>query len=543
MKKIVLLALSALTLFSLQAQTTFYWVGGITANADFNQAGNWNTIRGGGGSARTTVAADDILVFDGADYGHPNARSAVVYKLPAQTIGGLVLKNNAAVIFASAAPAAATALSGLIAKSGTTVTGNSSTNFPVDFKVGDFVATSVGGATLGLITSIGTNTLTTAESANFGNTAYYKAATLRITGSPGLVIEPGSTLQVTLNNAPFAISVLPGATGLIQGALTFAPVSTQACRLVSLSAAGIAVDPGGIITNGSNNRGNIFSTNAVATNNNIVFKKGSCYTHNPAAANAAENQIPFGSTVTGPQSVIDLQPGSTIIYSTTKGASFSGFKYGNVVINTNITATASPAYLENLTVNSGFVFLNNSTKPFPVSGHIENNGVISATAASTFILCGSEPQYVKGNGAYYLNNLVTATGANVTLQRGVQMVTPATFSSSSVIINGAQVLAANCTPNIGVTTNNFLEGPGTPRTTSFATAISKMKMKTLRFGEGEMGDWYLWSKPPYTSPDPHSAMWGGSKWPFTDGGIFNLADTNGKLTTVQMNIDQFLTLC
>jgi alpha-L-arabinofuranosidase len=116
-------------------------------------------------------------------------------------------------------------------------------------------------------------------------------------------------------------------------------------------------------------------------------------------------------------------------------------------------------------------------------------------------------------------------------------------TATAVVVNGAQVLSANAGMNVGVTTNNYLEGPGTPRTTPFATAIQKMKMKTLRFGEGEMGDWYLWSKPPYTAPDPHAAMWGGSKWPFTDGGIFNLSDTTGKLTTTQMNLGQFLTLC
>ena len=543
MKTILLVILTSFAALCLPAQTTYYWVGGTTANADFNQAGNWNTVLGGGGSSRTSPAPDDILVFDGSNYGAPAAKSATVYNIPAQTLGGLVLRNNATVTFASAISTAATPLSGLISKSGNTITGNSSTNFSTDFKTGDLVANSQFGATLSLITSVGTNTLTTAEVNNYGNTTYYRAATLRITASPGLVIGRGSTLTTTFNNASFAISILPGASGLIQGNLSFTPSGTQACRIISFTAGGLLVDSAGVITNGPHVRGNVFSTNAVATNNNIVFAKGSRYVHNPRNANPAENQIPFGSTVTGPQSVIDLQPGSTIVYSTNNGAAFAGFKYGNVVINGNITTTTSPSYLENLTVNSNAVFLNNSTTPFPISGDMDNNGIIGTTTASTILLNGQQPQWIKGNGAYYINNVITAAGSDVKLTRDLQMAAPTTFSGSAIVVNGAQVLADSRSTNIGVTVNNYLEGPGTARTTPFATAISKMKMKTLRFGEGEIGDWYLWSKPPYTAPDPHTTMWGGSQWPFTDAGMFNLADTTGKLVTNQMNVDHFLALC
>ena len=543
MKTILLALIFQFVALCPYAQTTYYWVGGTTSNANFNQASNWNTILGGGGSSRTTPAQNDILVFDGANYGNPAAKSATVYNIPAQTLGGLVLQHNATVTFASAIAAAATPLSGLISKSGNTVSGNGSTNFNNDFKIGDFVATSQGGATMSLITSVGASTLTTAEVNNYGNTAYYRGATLRITASPGLVIEQGSTLTVTLSNAPFAISILSGASGLIQGNLTFSPTGTQACRIISFTAGGLLVDSAGVITNGSFVRGNVFSTNAVATNNNIVFTKGSRYIHNPKNANPAENQVPFGSTVTGPQSVIDLQPGSTIVYSTNNGASFAGFKYGDVVINGNITATTSPSWLENLTVNSNALFLNNSPNPFPISGHIDNNGIISTTVASTITLCGNKLQWIKGNGAYYLNNLITTAGSDVKLARDLQIAAPTTFSSTAVLVNGAQVLAEKQAGSIGLTVNNYLEGPGTARTTPFATAISKMKMKTLRFGEGEIGDWYLWSKPPYTAPDPHAAMWGGSQWPFTDAGMFNLSDTTGKLITNQMNMDHFLALC
>ncbi len=251
-------------------------------------------------------------------------------------------------LFASAIAAAATPLSGLISKSGNTVSGNGSTNFSNDFKIGDFVATSQGGATMSLITSVGASTLTTAEVNNYGNTAYYRGATLRITASPGLVIEQGSTLTVTLSNAPLLFPSYPALRDLYKAIFHFHPPAHRPAASFRFTAGGLLVDSASVITNGSFVRGNVFSTNAVATNNNIVFAKGSRYVHNPKNANPAENQVPFGSTVTGPQSVIDLQPGSTIVYSTNNGASFAGFKYGDVVINGNITATTSPPGLKTL---------------------------------------------------------------------------------------------------------------------------------------------------------------------------------------------------
>ncbi len=132
--------------------------------------------------------------------------------------------------------------------------------------------------------------------------------------------------------------------------------------------------------------------------------------------------------------------------------------------------------------------MNNSTNPFPISGHIDNNGIISTTTASTITLCGNQLQWIKGNGAYYLNNLITTAGSDVKLARDLQIASPTTFTSTAVLVNGAQVLAEKQAGSIGLTVNNYLEGPGTAGTTPFATVISKMKMKTLRFGEGEIGD-------------------------------------------------------
>lgn len=545
MKTILLAVFLQLFTTALWSQTTYYWVAGTTVNAGFEQSSSWNTTLGGGGAARTTPADNDILIFDGNNYGSTSASSATVYGIPAQTIGKLILRNNANVTFASAATARTVALGGTISKSGTTITGNAATSFTIDFKVGDLLASSQWGATLSLITAVNASTLTTAETASFGNTNYYKAAALRITAQEGLLIERGSVLNITASNAPFAISVLAGASGIVRGSIAFQPSgASQACRLIAAGAEGVIIDSAGIITNGPNCRGNLFGTNAVSTDNNIVFAKGSRYNHSPWNASASENQMPFGNNVTPPHSVVDFREGSTIAYNTAKGAAFTNFKLSNVIFNTNATITGSPAAMGSLTISSGYTVINNSPNPFPISGNITNNGTFSTAAASTIILCGTAPQSVSGTGNYFLNNLITADGSNVSLNKSITMLSASDFDSAgAVVVNGAQVVAASEGVNVGLTTNVFLEGAGTPRTTPFATAIRKMKISTLRFGEGEMGDWYLWSKPPYTNPDPHAAMWGGSKWPFSDGGIFNLPAANGDITSNHMNLGQFLTLC
>ena len=74
-----------------RAQTSYYWVGG--SNGSWSVAANWNTSPAGSGSARSTAAATDVLIFDG---GTP------VVTLDAGatgTIGRLRLVNNAAATF------------------------------------------------------------------------------------------------------------------------------------------------------------------------------------------------------------------------------------------------------------------------------------------------------------------------------------------------------------------------------------------------------------------------------------------------------------
>lgn len=68
MKKILLLLCLTTLIYTGQAQTTYYWVGGTTASSIKTNA-NWNTALNGSGTVRTVNGTDDILIFDGTNIG------------------------------------------------------------------------------------------------------------------------------------------------------------------------------------------------------------------------------------------------------------------------------------------------------------------------------------------------------------------------------------------------------------------------------------------------------------------------------------------
>lgn len=79
------------------AQQTYYWVGGTTGA--WSNAASWNTIRGGGGTTRTTPNVGDILVFDGRNVAGSNASTGVSASptdLSEETISSLIIIANEA---------------------------------------------------------------------------------------------------------------------------------------------------------------------------------------------------------------------------------------------------------------------------------------------------------------------------------------------------------------------------------------------------------------------------------------------------------------
>ena len=80
-------------------QTTYYWVGGAGPGT-FTSSSNWNTSLDGSGTSRATAAADDILIFDGANTGGTLPTTGLVNVTTAtNNFGQLIIQNNAQVHF------------------------------------------------------------------------------------------------------------------------------------------------------------------------------------------------------------------------------------------------------------------------------------------------------------------------------------------------------------------------------------------------------------------------------------------------------------
>ena len=93
--KMFLMVIAMLFAGILHAQNTYYWVGG--ASGSYATSTNWNTTKGGGGSARTTPNAGDILIFDGNNIGSGTTGSAQTVTLSSQsteTVSQIIIMRN-----------------------------------------------------------------------------------------------------------------------------------------------------------------------------------------------------------------------------------------------------------------------------------------------------------------------------------------------------------------------------------------------------------------------------------------------------------------
>jgi len=108
-----------------------------------------------------------------------------------------------------------------------------------------------------------------------------------------------------------------------------------------------------------------------------------------------------------------------------------------------------------------------------------------------------------------------------------------------IIIDVNQVKADLTDVGLGLSVNHYLEHSGIQRTTPFAVVAKTMKLKSLRWPEGELGESVLWSVPPYDKANPHSTALGGV-WPYNAAGMFD--QISGK-STPSLDFDQYVSLC
>ena len=260
MNKKVYTLLTFLLFFSLiiNAQTTYYWVGGNGASTTPGTAAitwgpaSWNTQPDSSGLQRTVNASNDILIFDGNSPKLTiNNKNIYVANMPSDTVGQVKFLNGVFVniITTAALPTnAGTYAYGAYYGNSTQAYVGTGTDFTTSLKKGDYI---FGNAYTNMVQvlSVSSNTDITVSNEATGTlptapVTYTRATTLYIKGNPGLFIDATSTLSLAsnitgFNFIPLVISVQPGATALINGTLNFANRGNGS-RLVGL-------DPGSIV--------------------------------------------------------------------------------------------------------------------------------------------------------------------------------------------------------------------------------------------------------------------------------------------------------
>ncbi len=243
-------------------------------------------------------------------------------------------------------------------------------------------------------------------------------ATLTLAGDTGddLVVEAGCQLNASGSGA-IAISLSPGASGAIGGAMTF---SGGGHRLLAASAGGIRFLQGSQFKAAAGFSGNPFGTSSL---NSVVFDPGSVY-----LSLAGGN--PFGATA--PASVVVFQPGSLFRIDAYVVPSFGGRTYGDFEMNYAglITATGSAAVsIGNFTATQGNFYFNVTGNPgHTIRGNIQVGHLgtlfFSPSSPGTVKFNGTSAQTISGAGSLMAgvhSTLLVSNPAGVTLNMQAQL--------------------------------------------------------------------------------------------------------------------------
>jgi hypothetical protein len=371
MKKLIFTLLSFMVFQLAYSQTTYYWVGGATpASTSFTRDTLWSTVPGGGGMARTTPAATDILIFDGSDIddasGIQTGSINFTFTSPATGQSQIKLVNNADVIFSR-------------------------------FGSGGTTTLTIGGST-------------------------------PIDNDPDFVVQAGSKVTIGGTTGTLAVVIGTNATGEVSGEVVFGDNgnnTTNQNRLVSLTKGALVFKAGSTTTTTSNYGFNPFgssgSTQTPAAVAGVIYERGSSFIYGGGSS-------PFGNN---PGSLIEFRSGSNFYFrraTTGITSMFNNRIYPNVFVQNNITLTAdgSVIKMDTLTVDAGSTFITHTSGVTPINGNIINNGTIRVPTAdpdrdNRIVMINSTPQTLSGTGTYTFSDFIISNVSNVSLQRTVQV--------------------------------------------------------------------------------------------------------------------------
>ncbi|MDB5196919.1 MAG: type sorting protein [Flaviaesturariibacter sp.] len=363
MKRLLLIGLTLMCAAAVNAQTTYYWVGGAAVSpASISTGSNWNTALNGSGSPRSgtipTSGGSDILIFDGANYG-----------------------------------------------GATLTTGLDSVN--LNASISCWQMKFLNGANIVFIRN---------GSASGGT------STLIISGSTGddFIIDATSALTLGSYNGSTVLSMASVCTGVVSGKLNM--ITSQQARIANSSGGA----PGSLVfSSGAAFRSNITGSSSYPFGNNtqssekwVVFQSGSTLYYEGGNS-------PMGSSAA--YMPVDFKPGSNFVMKSsnpvgTGGVYFNRKSFPNLIVESGVTLTADgPIYrIDTLTINSGGSFITHTSGQTVILGDVIVNGSLSAGTTSTNeLLLAGDVQSISGAGTFAIPSLLIASNANVTLKRNI----------------------------------------------------------------------------------------------------------------------------
>jgi hypothetical protein len=427
------LSVFILTIPSVWAQTTYYWVGG-TGTQTFNTVANWNTTLGGGGTSPATISINDIFVVDGDDLGG-GAQGGLNLEMSGNTnVGQFILRDNAQSLTITDVGTYALNIGGAIGGTDFSLGEGCNltvTNTSVLFSISDagFTALIAGTATIqafstmNVQTSTGALTTVTGSVINHGN--FPNASEQR------LVFENGSLYEHARDG-----NILPPATWN----------TGSTCKI-----------SGVVNTYPSNNHGTFY---------NYIWD---C----PGQTTVAANAISSALTING-NFIIGNNAGSYLelpnVPVTVNGNTIVG---GNVGGRLSVVAGAEErTFNGNFTIGSGATLFYNNGANMVFKGNFTSDGTLSGPAASTTIfkfkgtgktIGGSGNltfPYVQLNstGSVTLNSDVTIN-SSLTLTAGTLDIASKTLTLNHIINTGNGRIDADAGTlrlNYGIPLDNVL---------------------------------------------------------------------------------------
>ncbi|MGF2411023.1 beta strand repeat-containing protein [Ferruginibacter sp.] len=369
MKKFLLAGLLIAGIHLVNAQTTYYWVGG-TAPTSFTSNTNWNTALNGSGTTRAAAAATDILIFDGSNIGGTTPATGLVTATATSTnCAQLKLQNGALVnIGRSAAGSAVITING---------DGTAANDLTVD-----------AGCTL--------------------------------------------TLGTAIYNYDVQTVVTTNATALISGTVYLSPLSTSVHTRSFITAAAannvvFATGAACYITDSTASSG----FNASVTSG-VLFKTGASlhyYTgRSPIGSSSTVQQTNFepGSNLYIKGSNISYLDGTTAYASSSWG---NQKILANIFIQNAATFKSDGPYhkIENLTVDNGCTFITHTSGNTPILGNLTVNGILNGPVLSSNIIVmgGNTTQTISGSGTIDAPSFTVANYSTVNLDKSLTVASTA----------------------------------------------------------------------------------------------------------------------